>query len=289
MREQIQYEDNDFFNPETAHEHSDVPVRPLFWLILTFIVFGVVSHVALFMLYKAFVKAERNRMDPPQTQVSRPADASVPKNQPLLQPFPREVVPYRQTPVTDLEDMRRAEEQVLENYSWVDKQNGVVRIPIDEAKKLYAARAAVTSPGAPASPERRVLAGWPGAVLGAAPRCAHASGRHARFAGHWLGNSCTRDHHRRPPMTRLLTLGGGTPPGQPAGRRRSTRRRRSTWALVTLVLLALPLFAQQQPPHVTIAQKLNTRIPLDLQFRDERGEVVRLEQYFNHGRPVLLN
>lgn len=60
--------------------------------------------------------------------------------------------------------------------------------------------------------------------------------------------------------------------------------------LLVLALLALPLFAQQpDPPHVTIAQKLNTRIPLDLQFRDERGEIVRLRQYFNNGRPVLLN
>lgn len=59
--------------------------------------------------------------------------------------------------------------------------------------------------------------------------------------------------------------------------------------VLVLALFALPLFAQQQPPNITIAQKLNTRIPLDLQFRDERGRVVRLREYFNHGRPVLLN
>jgi protein SCO1/2 len=61
--------------------------------------------------------------------------------------------------------------------------------------------------------------------------------------------------------------------------------------LLAVALLALPLLAQQpqDPPHITIAQKLNTRIPLDLQFRDERGKIVRLKQYFNNGRPVLLN
>jgi len=152
MPEHIQYEDNDLFNPETHHEHSDVPVRPLFWFIVIFVVFAIVSHVALYLLYKAFVKGERNRMDPPQTQVTRPADASVPQNQPLLQPFPRgEVAPNRQTPVTDMEDMRRAEDQVLKNYGWVDKQHGVVHIPIEDAKRLYAARAAVAGAGAPAS------------------------------------------------------------------------------------------------------------------------------------------
>jgi len=61
--------------------------------------------------------------------------------------------------------------------------------------------------------------------------------------------------------------------------------------LALLALIAMPLFAQVtvDPPHITIAQKLDTRIPLDLQFRDETGKVVRLKEYFNHGRPVLLN
>jgi protein SCO1/2 len=61
--------------------------------------------------------------------------------------------------------------------------------------------------------------------------------------------------------------------------------------IALLLLLALPLLAQvtQDPPQITIAQKLNTRIPLDLQFRDETGKVVRLKDYFNSGRPVLLN
>ena len=40
MPEHIQYEDDDLFNPETHHEHSDVPVRPLFWFIVIFIVFA---------------------------------------------------------------------------------------------------------------------------------------------------------------------------------------------------------------------------------------------------------
>ena len=154
MPEHIQYEDDDLFNPETHHEHSDVPVRPLFWFIVIFIVFGVASHVALYFLYQAFVSSERRRMDPPQTQVARPKDASVPQNQPLLQPFPRaDVPPQRQTPVTDLLDMRRAEDEKLLHYGWVDKQHGVVHIPINEAKRAFAAKAAVQSQlGAPASP-----------------------------------------------------------------------------------------------------------------------------------------
>jgi hypothetical protein len=154
MPEHIQYEDDDLFNPETHHEHSDVPVRPLFWFIVIFIVFSIASHAALYLFYKGLVSAEKKRMDPPLTQVARPKDADVPQNQPLLQPFPRgNVAPQRQTPVTDLMDMRRAEHDALHNYGWVDKQHGVVRIPIEEAKRAFAARAAVeAASGAPASP-----------------------------------------------------------------------------------------------------------------------------------------
>ena len=152
MPEHIQYEDDDLFNPETHHESSDVPVRPLFWFIVIFIVFAVVSHFALWFLYKGFVKGERSRMDPPQTAIERPKDASVPQNQPLLQPFPQgNTLPNQSTPVSDMADMRAAEDLVLKNYAWVDKERGVVRIPIDRAKELMAARLATQSSPAPAS------------------------------------------------------------------------------------------------------------------------------------------
>jgi protein SCO1/2 len=39
---------------------------------------------------------------------------------------------------------------------------------------------------------------------------------------------------------------------------------------------------------VTITQKLNTRIPLDGEFRDETGKAVRLSEYFGK-RPVVLS
>jgi protein SCO1/2 len=45
----------------------------------------------------------------------------------------------------------------------------------------------------------------------------------------------------------------------------------------------------QLPGRVAIAQKLGGQIPLDLMFRDEQGAVVRLRDFFHHGRPVLLN
>ena len=146
MPEHIQYQDDDLFNPETHHEESDVPIKPLFWAVFIFIVFAFVTHFVIAAMYKAFVSSERKRMDPPQTQVARPGDASVPQNQPLLQPFPRADVkghplaPNQDTPVTDLVELRANEERALHTYGWVDKQHGVVRLPIDVAKNLVVQR-----------------------------------------------------------------------------------------------------------------------------------------------------
>lgn len=39
---------------------------------------------------------------------------------------------------------------------------------------------------------------------------------------------------------------------------------------------------------VGVDQKLNEQVPLDLVFRDETGREVRLGEYFNHGRPVII-
>ncbi len=65
--------------------------------------------------------------------------------------------------------------------------------------------------------------------------------------------------------------------------------------LATSVLaVARPAHAQRQEPApgelegVGITEKLDSQVPLDLTFRDERGEPVRLGSYFREGRPVIL-
>ena len=141
MPEQPHYDDS-IFNPETHHEKTDVSVRALMIFIACFIAFGFLTHITIWMLFKGFVHVEQRRQQGPATEMARPADMSIPKNQPLLQPFERKggddrtLPPYRNTPVTDLADMRDAEKRALTTYGWVDQQKGIVRIPIDEAMKL---------------------------------------------------------------------------------------------------------------------------------------------------------
>jgi protein SCO1 len=79
-------------------------------------------------------------------------------------------------------------------------------------------------------------------------------------------------------------------------------------ATFLLLLAASPLLAQvgrgpmsggimsppvnQRPPgleFVGITQHLNAEVPGNLEFRDEAGNLVKLSDYFGHGRPVILN
>jgi protein SCO1 len=50
--------------------------------------------------------------------------------------------------------------------------------------------------------------------------------------------------------------------------------------------------SQVSPPdlaNVGIDQRLNQQVPLDLEFKDETGKMVKLGDYFHAGRPVILN
>jgi len=59
-----------------------------------------------------------------------------------------------------------------------------------------------------------------------------------------------------------------------------------------IALAFIALLASNAPPtlpgNVSIAQKLNTRVPMELMFRDETGRVVRLREYFGGRKPVVL-
>jgi len=135
------YHDEDIINAETHHEKSDVNVRALLAFGAAFVVFAAVSHFVLLMMYRQFVKIENQHQHVPLTMMERPESMTVPAI-PRLQPFPAKsgpdvtIPPMATTPVTDMEEMRAAQEQALESYGYVDRQKGVVRIPIEEAKKL---------------------------------------------------------------------------------------------------------------------------------------------------------
>ena len=64
--------------------------------------------------------------------------------------------------------------------------------------------------------------------------------------------------------------------------------------MLFLVLAALPavaradLSAKTLSKQVGLDQRLDSQVPLDLEFRDEQGQPVQLRQFFN-GKPVILS
>jgi hypothetical protein len=133
-------------NPETHHEESDVNVRAFLWSVAIFIAFAILTHLSMWVLFRFFRDQERRNVRQPMSAIAKMPGASVPE-EPRLQPFPnmdsktaRPYPPNTNTPVTDMEDMRRSEDQILHNYSWADQQTGRVRLPIDVAMKLAVQR-----------------------------------------------------------------------------------------------------------------------------------------------------
>ena len=112
-----------------AHrETSDVNIGGIVVFVVVLLVAGVVIHGVVWMMYRDF-----------QRQASRPAAVEFPLATNALRRLPPE--PRLQTdPREDLTNMRQAEEQLLTSYGWVDRNAGVVRIPIEQAMKLTAER-----------------------------------------------------------------------------------------------------------------------------------------------------
>jgi hypothetical protein len=115
-------------NAEVRFEHSDVNAGALlkygFYLVVT----TVVVVLLLWRLYFVFVAREAARQPPPPILKVDPEVMTVPP--PNLQPLP----------TLDLTAFRAREDSVLHSYGWVDKEGGVVRIPIDEAMRLLVER-----------------------------------------------------------------------------------------------------------------------------------------------------
>src|SRR5258708_8129433 len=151
------YDDEALVNIETRHEESDVNIRSLMIFVVVFVLFAVVTHLLLYGMFRFFVRMENGRVAAPMSDIQRPPDMNMPA-EPRLQPFQTgKGLPNETTPVTDMVAMRAAEEKALNNYGWVDSKNGVVRVPIEQAKKLLLQRGlpwvppttATTAPPAP--------------------------------------------------------------------------------------------------------------------------------------------
>jgi len=124
-------------NPAASHEESDVNIRAVLGFAVALIAVAIVVHVLVWVLFRFF-----------EARAARPTTVEYPlavQQENRLPPEPR----LQTNPREDLRELRESEEQTLTTYGWVDRNGGVVRIPIDEAMRLTIAR------GLPSRQERK--------------------------------------------------------------------------------------------------------------------------------------
>jgi hypothetical protein len=115
-------------NEDVRFEHSDVDASSLLKYGFVLVVATALVVVLLWRLYFVFVAQEASRQPPPPVMKVDAEAMSVPP--PNLQTLPN----------LDLQAFRAREDSVLHSYGWIDKDKGIVRIPIDEAMRILTER-----------------------------------------------------------------------------------------------------------------------------------------------------
>ncbi|MCS6953361.1 MAG: hypothetical protein RMK57_02685 [Bryobacterales bacterium] len=119
-----------------AYETRDANIRGLTLSLVGLFVLLVISLLAMGWMFWYLAAKEEGAV------TAAPAQRELP-------PAPRLQV----TPESDLEAVRRAEAALLNSYGWVDRDAGIVRIPIDRAMELLAERGLPARSSSP-SPKR---------------------------------------------------------------------------------------------------------------------------------------
>jgi cytoskeletal protein RodZ len=115
--------------PGVAHEESDVKVSSVAWFTAGLAVLIVVTGVLMWGMFRFFARTEARKEPPPSslTEEKKPQSS----NPEEIFPEPR----LQRRPLQDLQQYREEEGKRLTSYGWVDQGSGVVRIPIEDAKK----------------------------------------------------------------------------------------------------------------------------------------------------------
>ena len=108
-----------------GHETRDVDFRFIGLFSLSMVVLLVGSLALMGWLFGVFAGKPLGRGRAAPIAETRP-----------YPPAPR----LQASPTRDLQEMRRRENAILQNYGWIDQTAGIARIPIDQAMELLATR-----------------------------------------------------------------------------------------------------------------------------------------------------
>lgn len=142
------HHDVDIENEDVHHEESDVNIRAIFSFAIGLFVVAAAVHILIYFMFGFFSSREKS------SNAVRAYPLSVGQED-RLPPEPR----LQTNPKQDLRDLRAGEDRILYGYRWIDRNAGVVGIPVNEAMKLtlqrgLPSRPAAPEPPAPAAPAR---------------------------------------------------------------------------------------------------------------------------------------
>ena len=109
-----------------VHEGSDVSIKGLGIFLTGLAITMLVTGAIMVWLFDVFL-AEAEEADPTPSPLATPGEPAPPPG-PLLQVAER----------LDLRLHRESQEKLIHETAWIDRQTGVVRIPIDSAIELTA-------------------------------------------------------------------------------------------------------------------------------------------------------
>ena len=109
-----------------GHETKDVDPAGVLWLALAVAMVVGAAQVAL-LVFQDYMQRSATAKDPPRSPV---ADVRQSPPEPRLQ----------QHPARDYQKYLRQQQDVLNSYGWIDKQQKISRIPIDRAMNLLLER-----------------------------------------------------------------------------------------------------------------------------------------------------
>ena len=121
-----------------GHETRDVDLSGAYRFVLVMLVFLAMTFA---FVYFVFTKWRGDAV----TGRPQPSPVAV-RDGDRLPPLPR----LQTTPYVDLKAFKASEDEVLTTYAWVDKEKGVVRLPIARAIELLAQRGLPAAGPAPA-------------------------------------------------------------------------------------------------------------------------------------------
>jgi hypothetical protein len=142
-----------------GYEQTDVGVRGILVFLTSLGLFVVVTAILCYGIGKVFNRV-LDKEDGPNTKWTKSQDASIRQlgnlpNNPELQNKVYELTRSFPSPRVQLDDgnedtaeLHAREDLLLDHYSWVDRQGGRVRIPIERAMEIVAAHGLPVAPAA---------------------------------------------------------------------------------------------------------------------------------------------